>query len=293
MNGTERAAGLCECHGHIFMDGADFRAAFARHQNGADEGAVRAALGALREAGVTYFRDGGDALDVSPLARSLAGEYGVAYVTPLFAIHRRGRYGGIVGRAYGDMAEYRALVREAVTGGCDFLKLMFSGIVTFDAYGRLSCPSLPAGEIAELVRVAHGEGLAVMAHVNGAEAVRAALDAGTDSVEHACFMDRACLEQLAASDAVWVPTLAALAAFVGRPGFDGNVAEQTLRRQQEAIRLALSLGARVASGSDSGAVGVPHGAGTAAEYRLLAEAGAGAAQLQAGNETIRGRFRAP
>ena len=287
---SEGTGGLYECHGHLMMDGADFRAAWARHRDGVDTAAVRGALAALRDAGVVWFRDGGDALGVSARARALAPEYGIGYVTPVFAIHRQGYYGSIVGRAYADPAGYRALVRDARAAGADFIKLMFSGIITFDGYGRLSCPSLPAEEIRALVEIAHGAGFAVMAHVNGADAVRAAVEAGTDSVEHGYFMDRECLARLAASETVWVPTLAAAAAFVGRPGFDAAVAARTLAGQQQAVRLALSLGARVAAGSDSGAVGVPHGEGTAAEYRLLAASGASPEQLDAGNRAIRDKF---
>ena len=38
---------------------------------------------------------------------------------------------------------------------------------------------------------------AVMAHVNGPDAVRSALEAGTDSIEHGYYMDEACLALLA------------------------------------------------------------------------------------------------
>ena len=69
--------GLFECHGHVMMDGADFSSARERHRNGVDRAAVESALAALREAGVVYFRDGGDDWGVSVLARSLAPEYGI------------------------------------------------------------------------------------------------------------------------------------------------------------------------------------------------------------------------
>jgi len=280
-----------ECHGHLMMDGADFAAARHRHQNGVDMVSVRADLAALRAHGVRYFRDGGDALGVSAAAREIAPEYGIEYVTPVFAIHRRGCYGGIVGRGYGDLREYRALVAEAKRQGADFIKLMFSGILTFTEWGRLSCPGLPETEIRELVSVAHGEGFAVMAHVNGADTVRAAIEAGTDSIEHGCFMDAPCLRALADSGGVWVPTLAATAAFVGREGFDRVVAEETQRRQRAAVREALRLGALVAAGSDSGAVGVPHGPGTETEYRLLLTGcGETEEQLRSANEALRKRF---
>ena len=279
-----------ECHGHALMDGADFRAARQRHADGVDVEIVRAQLEALRDCGVGYFRDGGDNLGVSLRARELAGEYDIEYRTPAFAIHKAGHYGGIVGRAWHDLAEYRALVAEARAAGCDFIKLMFSGIITFQSYGALSCPGLTAEEIAALVDIAHGEGFAVMAHVNGAETIRAAIEVGTDSIEHGYFMDEACLAALAASEAIWVPTVAATAAFVGRPGFDEDAARRSVETQLALIRRASALGVMVASGSDAGAVGVPHGEGTEREYRFLRAAGLTEAQIARANRALAERF---
>ena len=285
------SASVYECHGHALMDGAAYADARRRHAAGVDLDAVHRCLAALRDAGVTYFRDGGDALGVSLRARELAGEYGIVYRSPAFAIHKQGRYGGIVGRAWGDLREYRALVAEAKAEGCDFIKLMFSGIITFREYGGLSCPGLTAEEIAALVEIAHGEGFAVMAHVNGAETVKAAIEAGTDSIEHGYFMDDACLDALARSDTIWVPTVAAIEAFVDRPGFDPAVARRTLETQLARIRAAADRGARIAAGSDSGAVGVPHGAGTKTEYRLLRAAGLTDAQIETANRALAERFQ--
>lgn len=281
---------LYECHGHALMDGADYRDARARHLYGVDAAAVRACLEALRASGVGYFRDGGDDLGVSLLARSMAGEYGITYRSPAFAIHKKGRYGGIVGRGWSDLAEYRSRVAQAKAAGCDFIKLMFSGIITFMDYGELSCPGLTEKEIAALVEIAHGEGFAVMAHVNGADTVKAAIDAGTDSIEHGYFMDEACLRALATSDAIWVPTAAATHAFIDRPGFDPIVTRRTVETQLEMVRRAAELGVRIAAGSDSGAVGVLHGEGTRTEYRLLREAGLTDEQLAQANRALAERF---
>ncbi len=263
---------LSECHGHIFMNGADYHAAVLAHKNGPDEALVRAYLAAYQQAGIPYLRDGGDAFGVSRRAAVLAEEYGLTYVTPIFAIHRNGRYGRIVGRGYETLADYRALVAQARQEGADFIKLMFSGILEFDAFGHLSCPSLPREEILELVHIAHGEGFPVMAHVNGPEAILAALEAGTDSIEHGYYMDSACLSALAASSSIWVPTLAATDAFAHRPGFSSQVVGCILESQFENLRRAADAGALIAAGSDAGAVGVPHGAGLRREAALLEKA---------------------
>ena len=158
-------------------------------------------------------------------------------------------------------------------------------------------------EIKELVNIAHGEGFAVMAHCNGRDTVMAALEAGTDSIEHGAFMDSECLAALSESNTIWVPTIAAIAAFSGRrgsgenvsyegrPGFDKEVTRMTAEAHMAAVSKAGRLGAKIAAGSDSGAFGVPHGSGTLSEYSLLCECGISAESIIEANELIRGRFR--
>ncbi len=272
--------GLKEYHGHIMMDGADFKEARLRHLNGPDTDYIRRTFRVIKDAGIVYFRDGGDALGVSARAKEIAPEYGIEYKTPLFAIHKKGHYGGIVGYGYSDLCEYRELVKRVKDGGGDFIKLIVSGIITFKEYGELSCPSLKAGEIEDLVNIAHDAGFPVMMHVNGDAAVRAAIRARADSIEHGAFMEEDTIEMLARSDSLWVPTAAAIGAFVGREGIDRDIAEMTFERHLTCIRAAAEKGAAIAPGSDSGAVGVPHGEGTLTEYRLLREAaGAGFQRL--------------
>ena len=274
------------------MNGADYREGVAAHKNGPDLSLIRAHLAACQTQGITYFRDGGDALGVSLAARDVAAEYGIRYVTPSFAIHRKGRYGAIVGLGYETMAEYRMLLQKAKRDGADFIKLMFSGILYFDTYGHLSCPPLPSEEIQTLVDMAHGEGFSVMAHVNGPEAIHAALEAGTDSIEHGYFMDEADLPLLAQGRTIWVPTMAAILPFSHRPSCQEAVVEEILRRQGALLKKAAAMGALIATGSDSGAVGVAHGVGIHTEETLLEKALGSDAQsvLQRGNQELLQRF---
>lgn len=264
-------SGICECHGHIFMDGADYRAARAKHEATPDDTEIRLHLSQLAEAGVVYFRDGGDALGVSLRARELAPEYGIVYRTPAFAIHAAGYYGGIVGREYGTVSGFEGLLKELREQKGDFVKLMLSGILSFRSYGELSCPSLEREQIFLLVRLAHQAGCSVMVHVNGDEAIAAAVDAGADSIEHGYFLSERTVDMMRERGTIWVPTLAAIAAFARREGYDNSVAEETLRVQQQRIRYALERGVLVATGSDSGAWGVPHGGGILTELELLGD----------------------
>lgn len=130
-------------------------------------------------------------------ARELAGEYGIDYRTAIFAIHKRGHYGGIVGLPYDDRQGYRELVQEARKRGADFIKIMISGIMEFDTFGKLTEEGLDGDEIAYLIETAHDAGLRVMAHGNGGAVARAAIGAGVDTLEHGNYMEEETICQLA------------------------------------------------------------------------------------------------
>ena len=280
-----------ECHGHIFMDGHVFKEAMELHKNGVVREVIDGRLALLRDAGITYYRDGGDRLGAALYARSRAEEYGIEYRTCAFGTHKRHQYGGLVGYAFDTAADFRALVARAKEEKADFIKLMISGIMDFQTPGGLMGGGLENGEIAELIRIAHGEGFRVMAHVNGAERIKLALEAGLDSVEHGYFGDEDCLTYLAQTGAVWVPTLAATAGFAGREGFGCGVAEANVRMQGEMLRKAAAMGCLIAAGSDAGAFGVPPDTGIHMEHALLAAAGISAETVRAGDAAIRERFK--
>lgn len=261
-----------ECHAHVIMDGVNYKAAIALHKEHPNEAAIRAHLLTWQQAGITFVRDGGDAYGVSVRAKELAGEYGIDYRTPVYAIHKKGHYGGIVGKPYADSADYRRLVKEAKRQGADFIKIMISGILEFDTFGKLSEEGLAPEEIRFLIETAHEEGLRVMAHGNGDEACRAALEAGVDTLEHGNYMEEETLELLAESETIWIPTFAPIGNLIGCGRFPDVALKRILTRQQRAVKYAYKKGTRIGLGSDSGAYRVPHGQGLMDEYAFLKEA---------------------
>ncbi|MCD8023416.1 MAG: amidohydrolase family protein [Lachnospiraceae bacterium] len=251
------------------MDGVNYRAAYARHRDGVDVDDVRSKLAAYADAGVTYVRDGGDHLGVSALAAKLAPEYGITYRTPIFAIHKNGCYGKIVGRGFDSMKEYHQLVLEAGEAGADFIKIMVSGILDFEREGALTEASLEADEIREMIHIAHEEGFSVMAHTNGADAVYAVIEAGVDSIEHGNFMDETCLLALRESESIWVPTFVTIANLIGSGRYDDASLLRLKERQGAIIRKGFAYGVTIAPGSDAGAYRVLHVQGIRDEYREL------------------------
>ena len=272
------------------LDGEDFNAARQRHSCGADITHVKEQLNKLKDVGCTYFRDGGDPLGVSLAAKNIALDMGIDYKTCAFAIHKKGSYGSILGRAWDTEQEQITLIKEAKAQGADFIKLILSGLIDFNEYARITSVPCTEKEIKTLVSIAHSEGLAVMAHVNGSDSVKAAISSGCDSIEHGCYMDSEALGMLLESGAVWVPTLSAIDAFVGREGFDGECAQRIFSNHFERVSEAIAMGCIVAPGSDSGAFGVLHGGGIVREYELLQKAGANKAQIDFAAQTVMQKF---
>lgn len=277
-----------DCHIHMVLDGENWKTAIKRHENGPDLTWIRGILERCANAGYDYLRDGGDRWGVGAAARSLAGEYGIRYRTPLAPLYHKGHYGGFIGVGFENVRDYRELVcknREK-----DFVKIMISGLMDFDRFGVLTQPGLSAGEIRELVHIAHEEGYAVMAHANGAEVVRAAAEAGVDSVEHGAYLDGEALHAMAENGTVWVPTLSAIGNLRGTGRFDETAVEQILESAMENAAKFAAMGGLVAEGSDAGAWAVPHAAGT--ERALLRQAlGENVEEvLRRGGERIREKF---
>ena len=282
-----------DCHIHMILDGVYYRAAIDAQKERVDEKLVRARLEAYRDAGVRFLRDGGDAWGVGSFAAGIAGEYGIDYRTPAFPIHRRGRYGGFIGKGYDTLKEYATLVGLARKQGADFIKIMISGLMDFDCYGRITSEPLDPAEIRELIRIAHAEGFSVMAHANGADTVKAAVEAGVDSIEHGAYLDGEAVRMLAQSDAVWVPTLVTIGNLVGEGRYPDAVLKPLLRLQMDNVAACARLGGKIALGSDAGAYRVFHAQGALDEYGYLKRAiGAETDQvLKCGENMIQNRFK--
>ncbi len=139
-----------ECHGHMILDGVDFRKAKALHRPTVNEDAIRRCFERYRSYDILFFRDGGDNQDVSLRAKEIAPEYGIDYRMPVCALHKAGNYGGIVGKEFSDMDGFRKLFDEVVARGADFIKIMASGIMDFDRFGTISEGVLTLEELREI-----------------------------------------------------------------------------------------------------------------------------------------------
>ena len=283
---------MFDCHIHMVLDGVNWRESIARHKAAPQEALIRKTLAQYQALGYTYLRDGGDRWGAGALAAKLAPEYGIRYRTPCFAIYKTGHYGSFIGRGFSTPVEYRALVRAAKAAGAHFIKIMISGLMDFEHYGVLTDEPLAPGEIADMIAGAHDEGFSVMAHANGDAAVRGAVKAGIDSVEHGAYLTDETLHMLSESKTVWVPTLVTIGSLIGDARFPESATKPLLAYQLDAVRKAAQYGAFLAPGSDAGAYRVFHGQGGLDELALLHRALGDCADeiLARGTAEIESRF---
>lgn len=277
-----------DCHIHMVLDGVDWKAAIARHNPAPNEAYIREKLSLYRSLGYTYLRDGGDKWGVGAKARELAAEYGITYRTPLSPLCRRGHYGEFIGTGYETMNEYAALVVKTRQDGGDFVKIMISGLMNFDRFGVLTQPGLEETEIRELVHIAHAEGMAVMAHANGAQTVLAAADAGVDSVEHGAYLTEEALCAMKENGTVWVPTLSTIGNLRGTGRFSETDVAKILESALRNVETYHKMGGLLALGTDAGAWAVPHGSVTEDGY--FAMAGVDEKALSRGLSVIQAKF---
>lgn len=259
----------CECHGHIILDGKDYKKAVALHADGLKREVIDRRLEDCALRGIRFYRDGGDVAGATAYAARRASRFGIDYRTPVFAIYKKGHYGGMFGNGFDTLAEYEQLVRQVQEEGGHYIKLMISGINDFNVYGRLTGGTLEAGLIRDMVQAAHETGFAVMAHVNTAQQVTWALEAGVNSIEHGYYMDDGCLRLLQKTGAVWVPTFSPVEQAEQSGLFPSGVPAQMLELHRRNLKSAVDLGVLIACGSDAGSFLVPPSEGCGMEQRYL------------------------
>ncbi|NUR95811.1 MAG: amidohydrolase family protein [Kribbellaceae bacterium] len=312
LPGTTILPGLIDAHVHLTADGGagalDRLGKLRIAAQTAGLAATRRALAATIEqslrlhlaAGVTTVRDLGDPYDAVLKWRHEAPAglpTVVAAGTPLTSVG--GHCWGLGGEVSGPDA-MRAAVGERAANGADVIKVMASGGVLTPGTDTMS-PQFTSEELTAAVDEAHALGLPITAHAHALSAVRQAIEAGVDGIEHCTCLtpdgvvvDDELVERLAGIDVCG--TLGSDRSIVVPPQILEMVAKAGIgeERLQQAVRRLYDGGVRIVAGSDGGiGPAKPHGLlpATLAEY---VEAGIPAtAALVAGTSAAADALRVP
>ena len=261
--------GLIDAHAHYTFDPTEGSIATIARRSDAEIVLAAAGHAALAlQAGVTTARGAGSIRNLEVVLRDAIAAGHVPGPRLIVAGTAVGITGGH-GHAFGLEADGPdALVtatRRVVRDGADVVKVVASEAAMLTttglAPGRMvhGSPELTEGELRAIVATASELGVRVMSHAQDSESVRRSAVAGVDSVEHAWLADRGAIDALAASGAFLVPTLVVtdvnrtLSGLTPVQRERQDLIERSHRASTEA---AIALGVPLATGTDTGEVGV-------------------------------------
>jgi imidazolonepropionase-like amidohydrolase len=267
--GRTALPGLIDAHAHYTFDPTEGSLQVIAGRSDADilAAARRHAALALR-AGVTTARGAGSIRNLECVLRdeiaagATPGPRLVAAGTAVGAIDGHGAAFGLEASGADDLS---AATERVVRAGADVVKVVASeaAMLTTTGHepGRMvhGRPELDEAELRAIVATAASHGRRVMSHAQDDESVRRSAAAGVVSVEHAWLAGEAAIEALAASGAWLVPTLVVTDVNRTLPGLTPvqrerqDLIERTHRASTEA---AIRLGVPLATGTDTGEVGV-------------------------------------
>ncbi len=287
--------GLIDMHVHIFNDDDKMRARLEQNNRDIEDNLLIGVGNARRtlEAGFTTVRDlGSDVRSVTALRDAI-----LTGAIPGPTIVAAGRGMSITG-GHGDGSnntnrditqivrerstnncngadECRRAVREQISQGADVIKFAATGGVNSNIAGGLN-QQMFADEMKAIIDTAHMFGRKVAAHAHGQNGIKAALEAGVDSIEHGTYTDAQTNALFKKSGAWLVPTMIAPHAALAQARA-GARSRNTLMKAEEAVAAhgknigaAIKDGVRIAFGTDTGVS--DHGK-NAQEFALLVKAG--------------------
>jgi len=280
--GTILLPALIDAHVHLSLDGESGQERSRPDESGeALLPRVRRHWEAYDACGIGAVRDGGDRAMAGLRLRRLLAEEGASgpwIVAAGQAIYKQGGYGSFLGPGCSSMEEIFASLQRLAAAGVDQGKILLSGIVSFEEYGRVERSRWTLEELKAVVREGHRLGLRMMAHASSAEAVELALRAGVDSIEHGYFITGEQLREMGARRIAWIPTIIPVAVQARnplsrcRPGRRAIIS-RIYREQMQKLSLALQEGVPLGVGTDAGAPGVRHGESLLEEMLLYRRAG--------------------
>jgi imidazolonepropionase-like amidohydrolase len=156
----------------------------------------------------------------------------------------------------------RAAVRRNIKYGADMIKFCATGGVLSKGT-KVGVQQYSQEEMNALVTEAKLRGLTIAAHAHGTDGIKAAIEAGVTSVEHASFLDKKAIK-LAKKNGTYLSMDIYVTEYILGEGEKAGILQESLdkertvgARQRESFKQAVKAGVKMIFGSDAGVY--PHG----------------------------------
>ena len=272
--------GIVDTHVHLMIEGVDLMTIMREPFSLPFYRAVGAMQRTLN-AGVTSVRDAGGAdlglkraveqglvdgprMQISVSIMSITGGHVDFYMPNSSRISLFPAYPGRPDAICDGIDGVRLKVREILRAGADIIKICSTGGV-MSPTDHPEFSQFSPEELDVIVReAAYRRGTKVMAHAQGLQGIRHAVEAGVHSIEHGIFLDEAVCELMVEKGTFVVPTFLAVKTIIEQseaanvPEWGIRKAREVMEIHMESIALAHKMGVKIAMGTD--AVAIPHGA---------------------------------
>lgn len=241
--------------------------------------AIRATVHArnLLHAGITTVRDGGSLayVDIALRQAIMAGLVqgprirACGYGLKMTGGHGDASYSTVVEIAQPGLAnspdEARKVARTNLKLGADHIKIISCSGGVMTAGSDPGAAQFTIEEMRAAIDVAHKAGKRAMAHAHGTQAIKNAIMAGIDSVEHGSYLDDEAIEMMLKNGTFLVPTLLAVHRIIqygetgGIPEYAVQKAKSVRDNHMASFGRALEAGVKIAMGTDAGTPYNVHG----------------------------------
>lgn len=274
--------GFIDAHVHLSLDAVIDPYDHADRPAAETAGVAIANARAQLAAGFTTVRDCGAPAGVTIAVRDvlehreLMGPRILASGSPLTVTGGHAQF--VADRTVDGPDAFLEAARTELAAGADFLKLIATGGVLSEGSepGNLAVTEAELAAVAEEARRA-GVQLAVHAHGDGG--IRAALEAGADTVEHNTYASDRTLDVFEDTDSGYVSTIISTVVQTTKAAVDEGIrpyvtekATAALEAQLETFRAAQERDIPILLGTDAGTPRNPHGTG-AREFEQFVENG--------------------
>ena len=284
--------GLWDCHTHfVGMRNPDLER-YSLTSTVVAAARATADLARTLEGGVTSVRDvGGHGLQLARAVAegsipgptvhaagqilSMTGGHADVHSLPLDWVNELAACGSGLGLLCDGVPEVLKAVRTNLRRNARLIKVCASGGVASEVDHPMHQQFSPE-ELGAIVAEAARADRIVAAHCHGKAGIMAALEAGVSTIEHGSYLDEEAADLMVQTGAILVPTrfvVEDLMANSGNlPAYVARKAALVADRHEQALKLAVAKGVRIAAGCDLFVSGENHGR-NGAEIRHLINAG--------------------